>query len=289
MRLSICITTINAADALESCLKAIWQSTVKPNEVVVSDDSISSEIQQQNCRIVAKYSQTKYVIGPRLGVCANRNNAYHNLSPSDFVAFIDDDICVSTNYIANALKRYQSLTPLERQQTFLTGGSPSRVSFRGYFVPSDLPTCVDLHTAVFPTSFFEQEEWDENIFFGFEDSLLCLQALELGYSILLCPELKVIDTRPGQSTFEKGGYGKISKYEIYIEAARLYIGIKRYREVEPNILKLIAFLIVYVVHMTIYLFRKQALKAWPDLIRHAHLEKIPIFSSRSFYRSPKII
>lgn len=276
MRLSICITTMNAVDALESCLKAIWQSTVKPNEVVVSDDSRSPEIQQQNCQIVARYTQTKYILGPHLGVCANRNNAYKNLSPCDFVAFIDDDICVTNDYIDKALKRYQSLTPLKRQQTFLTGGSPNRISFRGYFVPSDLPSCVDLHTAVFPTSFFELEKWDENIFFGFEDSLLCLQAVELGYTILLCPELKVIDTRAGQSTLDKGGYGKVSEYEIYIEAARLYIGIKRYREVEPNILKLIAFVIVYVVHMSAYLFRQQALKAWPDLIRHAHLEKISL-------------
>lgn len=275
MRLSVCITTINAVDALKLCLQTLWQSKVKPYQVVVSDDSLLPEIQQQNRHIVEQYSQTNYVIGPRLGVCANRNNALDRLpSPSDFIVFIDDDICVAADFIANAVSRYKTMTPKQRQLTFLTGGTPNRVSFRGYFTPSDLPSCVDLHTAFFPTSFFQCEKWDENIFFGFEDALLCLQAIKLGYRILYCPELRVVDTRSGKSTLDKGGYGGVSEYKIYIEAARLYIGVKRYREIEPNILKLVAFLIIYFLHMSIYLFRQQALRAWSDILRRSNVNRL---------------
>jgi glycosyltransferase involved in cell wall biosynthesis len=278
MRLSVCITTIDSLDAFKSCLQALWQSSVKPSQVVVSDDSLLLEIQQQNRHIADQYSHTEYVLGPHLGVCANRNNALLNLSPTDFVAFIDDDICVAPDYIANVLSRYQTMTPKERQLTFLTGGIPTKLSFRGYFCPSDFPLCVDLHTAVFPVSFFVVEQWDENIFFGYEDALLCLRAIKQGYRILHCPELMVVDTRSGKSTLEKGGFGQVRKYEIYVEAARLYMSIQRYKEIDPNIVKLITFLIIYFLHMNIYLFRKQALKAWPDLLRLAHFHELFKFS-----------
>jgi GT2 family glycosyltransferase len=274
MQLSVCVTTINAVDALNSCLEALWNSTAPPSHVVVSDDSSNWKIQQQNRQIVERYPNTDYVSGPCLGVCANRNCALKNLPPCDFIAFIDDDICVEPDYFANALSRYRSLSSETRQQTFLTGGIPHKLSFRGYFCPSDLPLCVNLHTAVFPASFFARQQWDENIFFGFEDALLCLQALQQGYSILHCPELKVRDTRSGKSTLGKGGFGRITQYQIYIEAARLYIGIKRYREIEPDRLKLIFFLIIYFLHMNLYLSRKQALRAWPNILRLSRITKL---------------
>ena len=274
MRLSVCITTINAVDDLSSCLQALWQSSIKPNYVIVSDDSVAPEIQQQNRQLVDRYEHTDYVVGPHRGVCANRNYALKNLPPSDFVAFIDDDICVARDYIANALNRYQTLKPEARQLTFLTGGMPTKLSFRGFFEQSDRPLCVDVHTAVFPTAFFETERWDEKIYFGYEDALLCLQAIKQGYSILHCPELKVVDTRSGQSTLKKGGFGKITKYEIYIESARLYVGIKRYKSIYPNPVKLASFLLIYFFHMNIYLLRKKAFMSWWKIIKYSHCQDL---------------
>ena len=274
MRLSVCITTINAVNALSSCLKALWQSSIKPDYVVVSDDSLTLEIQQQNRCIVDRYENTDYVIGPHRGVCANRNYAFKNLPASDFVAFIDDDICVAADYIANALSRYQTLKPEVRQKTFLTGGTPTKLSFRGFFCESDRPLCVDLHTAVFPTSFFEIEKWDEKIFFGYEDALLCLLAIKQGYSILHCPELKVVDTRSGNSTLNVGGIGKLTQYDIYVEAARLYVGIKRYKYIFPNQLKLATFLLIYLIHMNIYLLRKKSIPAWYKIIEYSHFKNL---------------
>jgi glycosyltransferase involved in cell wall biosynthesis len=274
MRLSVCITTINAVDVLNSCLQALWQSTIKPSYVVVSDDSLAPEIQQQNRHVVAQYLHTEYVVGPHKGVCANRNYALKHLPSSDYIAFIDDDICVAPDYIANALSRYRTLNLEARQRTFLTGGIPTKLSFRGFFSPSDRPLCVDLHTAVFPADFFQTERWDEKIFFGYEDALLCLQAIKQGYSILHCPELNVVDTRSGQSTLKKNGLGQITKYEIYVEAARLYVGIKRYKSIFPNPFKLTIFLSIYFMHMNIYLLRKKAISAWSEIIKYSHFKDL---------------
>lgn len=274
MRFSVCVTTMNAVDALKLCLEAIWQSSIKPYYVVVSDDSLSAEIQQQNRYIVDRYSHTDYTIGSHAGVSANRNCALKRLTKTDLIAFIDDDICIHPDFIEQALAVYQNFTPEEREKTFLTGGKPTKLSFRGYFCPSDRPLCVDLHTAVFPAAFFKTERWDENIFFGYEDALLCLRAIKQGYRILNCPELKITDTRFGKSTLHLNDIGKLTKYELYIEAARLYVGIERYKNLYPNAVKLVLFLIIYFVHMTIYLLRNQALRAWPEIIFHSRIKKL---------------
>lgn len=265
---------MNAVDSLSSCLQALWQSSIKPSYVVVGDDSLAPEIQQQNRQIVERYPHTDYVEGSHLGVCANRNWALKHLPASDFVAFIDDDICVESDFIAKALARYKTLTPQERERTFLTGGTPTQLSFRGFFRPSKVPECVDLHTAVFPLAFFDLAKWDEKIFFGYEDALLCLEAIKNGFKILHCPELKVTDTRPCQSTLNVGGIGKLTQYDLYIEAARLYVGIKRYKNIFPNPLQLSTFLAIYFMHMTIYLYRKKAITAWSDIIKYSHFKDL---------------
>ena len=274
MQLSVCVTTIDAIDDLSACLQALFSSSIKPSYVIVSDDSLTPEIQRQNQDIVDRYPRTNYVVGPHRGVCANRNCALENLPPSDLIAFIDDDICVAPDYVANVLSRYRTLKPEARQQTILTGGTPTKLSFRGFFKQSDRSLCVDIHTAVFPAAFFKTERWDEKIYFGYEDALLCLQAIKQGYSILHCPELKVEDTRSGQSTLKKDGFGQMTQYEIYIESARLYVGIKRYKNIYPNRLKLIIFLLIYFVHMNIYLLRKKAFLSWFEIIEYSHFKNL---------------
>ncbi|KYC35923.1 glycosyltransferase [Scytonema hofmannii PCC 7110] len=288
MRVSACITTRNRTKNLEECLQALWNSDVKPYTVVVSDDSSSIEVQQQNYQIVQKYPGTKYITGPRLGVCANRNNAVNAIpsSETDFVAFIDDDICVKPDFIARALERYSQLSPEQRNRTILSGVSRSpdgsfemvsgKLSFRGYFCKSDVPESVAIHATLFPRKFFDQEQWDENIFFGYEDAELCLRALKQGYKIQHCPELLVTHAASEgfTSTLNEPGVGSLTRYEISIEAARLYIGIKRYKDLSPDPIKLVVFLILYFVHMTLYLMKRGAIQAWPQIVRLSRIQKL---------------
>lgn len=288
MRVSGCITTRNRTQSLEACLEALWNSDVKPHTVIVSDDSPSIEVQQQNYQIVQKYPGTKYIIGPRRGVCANRNNAVNAIptSETDFVAFIDDDICVKPDFIPRAIERYSQLSPEQRNCTILSGISRTpngsyemasgKLSFRGYFCKSDVPESVAIHATLFPRIFFDQEQWDENIFFGYEDAELCLRALKQGYKIQHCPELLVTHVVGNgcNSTLDEPGVGSLTRYEISVEAARLYIGIKRYKDLSPNPIKLVAFLILYFVHMTVYLMKRGAIQAWPQIVRLSRIQKL---------------
>ncbi|MEC4814502.1 MAG: glycosyltransferase, partial [Scytonema sp. PMC 1069.18] len=273
---------------LEECLQALWNSSVKPHTVVVSDDSPSLEVQEQNHQIVKKYPGTQYILGPRRGVCANRNNAVNATASddTDFVAFVDDDICVQPDFIARALDRYSQMSSEQRNRTILSGISQNpegtyemvsgKLSFRGYFCSSTVPETVAIHAALFPREFFDQEQWDENIFFGYEDAELCLRALKHGYKIIHCPDLRVIHAGGVgfKSSLHEPGIGSLTKYEISVEAARLYVGIKRYKKLEPNPLKLAAFLILYFGHMAAYLLKRGAIQAFPEIVRLSHIQRL---------------
>jgi GT2 family glycosyltransferase len=286
MRVAACITTRNRPHDLENCLRSLLNSETKPHRIVVSDDSLDIETQQQNYQIVQKYFPTTYIIGPHAGVCANRNHAVKSIpaSEADLVAFIDDDVCVSSDFISYSIKRYLKISPEQRNYTILSGIShcidgsemvAGKLSFRGYFCKSETPETVAIHATLFPRSFFEQEQWDENIFFGYEDAELCLRALKRGYKILHCPELRVVHASiDGQSSLVISDIGSLTNYEISIEAARLYVGIKRYKVLFPNYLKLISFCCVYFLHMTAYLLKRSSLQAWAEIIRRSQIKKL---------------
>jgi GT2 family glycosyltransferase len=279
MRLSACITTRNRVHELENCLAALWASDVKPHSVIVSDDSSDPEIQQSNRAVVDRYPGTLYVKGPQIGVCGNRNNAVNAVHDSEYVAFVDDDICVPPDFIGTALGHYDRLSPDKQFKTVLSGVSynqhgeemlSTKLTFRGYFKLSDVPENVVIHAAVFPRLFFLTEQWDERIFFGYEDAELCLRVKKTGYEIVYCPDLRVFHGSSGEGTLLTPKVGTLTDYDLYIEAARLYIGVKRYKSIFPNPLKLILFVGVYFFHMGVYLLRKNAISALPMILERSN-------------------
>lgn len=288
MRISACITTRNRPQQLQACLQALANTELKPDHVVVSDDSPDEQMQQQNQNIVTSfYPGAKYILGPRTGVCGNRNNAVNSIpaSETDLVAFLDDDICVEADFFVKAIDRYQQMSPEQQNLTIISGVSRTpqgeemvsgKLTFRGYFATTDTtPETVAIHATLFPRHFFDKEQWDENIFFGYEDAELCLRALRRGYKIIHCPELLVMHIAPGsQSSMRFADIGNLSNYEISIEAARLYVGIKRYKDLFPNPLKLVLFVALFFVHMTVYLFKRQALPAFPEILRRSKIQRL---------------
>ncbi|MDY6782472.1 MAG: glycosyltransferase [Cyanobacteriota bacterium] len=285
MRFTTCITTRNAPERLDSCLSAIWRSDIKPYSALVSDDSSEEEVQNENRRIVEKYPDTTYILGPQRGVNANRNCAVNAVFDTDLVAFVDDDIWIDPDFIHIALVRYSKMSPQEQKRTFLTGVSytrlgqnkdfPTKLGFRGYYRPTKgTPKCVNIHAAVFPRSFFNEEQWEEPIFFGQGDAILCLRALRRGYQIIFCTELRALNTRPEGGTLAVKENGELTDYDIHQIAARLYIGVKRYKELFPNPLQLAAFIAIYFPHMTFHLARNGALDAWPKIIQRSRFREL---------------
>jgi GT2 family glycosyltransferase len=286
MRLAACITTRNRTKELNVCLSALWNSTVKPHSVIVSDDSLDPDVQQENFQVVQRYPNTTYLKGPHNGVCGNRNNAVNAVTDVELVGFVDDDIYVEPDFIKNALECYAKIPSQDREHIILTGISygqngqellPGKLTFRGYFCSvKESPETVVIHAAIFPRVFFDQEQWDENIFFGYEDAELCLRALKRGYQVLFASELRVKNACFLQGTLVSPSIDNLTEYEIYIEAARLYVGIKRYKDLFPNVPKLLLFIIIYFLHMTIYLLRRRSLKAFPEILRRSNIKRLGI-------------
>ena len=283
MKLAICITTRNRPQELNTCLEAIWSSTVKPHSVIVSDDSAENEVREKNRQIVSQYPNTTYLLGSRLGVCANRNNAVNAVADADLVAFVDDDICIEPDFTAVAAASYKQMSRTTCNYTILTGSSrdrydreifPGKLTFRGYFKSTESPESVVIHAAVFPRAFFKDEQWDENIFFGYEDAELCLRALKRGYRVVYVPELRARDTGSAKGTLNVPSIGNLTDYEIYTEAARLYVGIKRYKNLFPDPIRLLLFISVYFVHMTLYLLKRRSLGGLAEIVRRSQIERL---------------
>jgi glycosyltransferase involved in cell wall biosynthesis len=281
-RFAACVTTMNRADVLAACLARLAQCDPPPAVVVVSDDSADPAMRASNEAVVRAAGNAVYLAGPRRGVCANRNNAVRycieRLAGCTHVSFIDDDILVDRDFFAAARRRLMQLAPARRCKAMLTGGAssgphmhecrPVRLSFACYFEEGEEPQCVNLHASVFPLTLFEGSGWDENIFFGTEDAELALRALRQGYSIELEPALRSRDTMPGGGVLKGDrGTGGLTRYQLSCEAARLYIGVKRYWIIEPSVVRCAAFLAVYFGHLTLFLARRRALSQFGAIIR----------------------
>lgn len=287
-RFAVCVTTMNRTGTLAACLDSLALCVPRAACIAVSDDSPDPITRRANAAVVARHPGVLYLEGPRRGVCANRNHAVHaclaQTSRCDYVSFVDDDIQVDTDFFASARAYYDSFDATQRRTAILTGGTangvgayecrPVRLSFAGYFMEGKTAQCVNIHSAVFPLALFERDGWDENIFFGTEDAELSLRALRRGYSIELAPRLRTRDTMPGAGVLNGPGLAMthgLNRYQVNCEAARLYIGVKRYRVIEPNALKCAAFLSLYVGHLLLYLARRRALSQFVPILKTSNV------------------
>lgn len=96
----------------------------------------------------------------------------------------------------------------------------------------------------------------------------------VGYKIVYCPELHSYHSQYGNSVIATVGAGHLTEANLYVEAARLYVGIKRYKHICPNPFKLISFVIIYFAHITIYLVRKRAITTLPSIVRRANIQNL---------------
>jgi GT2 family glycosyltransferase len=282
---AICITTRNRNHALKRCLEALAKLTIEPSVVVVSDDSTDRHIQQENRLLTQQYPNTVYLEGPKTGVCANRNNALRLALEGnpDLVSFVDDDICLDQYFLENAIEAYRNIPEKDKKSTIFTGvieeegkiAEGLKLTFRGYFARSSRPEVVNIHAAIFPASLFQEVAWDENIFFGYEDAELCLRAKKNGFKILTLPSLISLDTEAGNGTLlERGDDNQISDYQVYVEAARFYVGVKRYYVISSSIMRLLLFIITYFAHMSVFLFKKKSLSKFGLILKTAQVDRL---------------
>lgn len=283
MSIGVCITTRDRPDLLAHCLEHIARSTVQPAHVVVSDDSFNPELMQATAAVTARFPFVSLVTGPRKGVCANRNHAYDHLRPTDYVAFLDDDALVSQHYFETALSMFDAMIAPMRKKTILTGvrvdaferqvDTICRLSFLCYFEGSEVPEVAGASYAVYPRAFLDVHRWDDRIYFGLEDAELSLRAMKAGYQIVFVPEMVLTDIGLGRSTL-LSAQSAVTDYAFFGEAARLYVGVKRYKEIEPSYAKLAAFVPLFFAQLTWSLAKRRSLGRLPELVRLSNVKAL---------------
>jgi GT2 family glycosyltransferase len=281
-RIGVCITTMHRPTVLRECLSLLAACEPQPDVIIVSDDSRAADQIAATQAVIADFPSAVYLTGPRRGVCANRNNALaaaleHGV---DCVSFLDDDTAVPVGFFAEGKACYANLPEAERGKTIVTGcrddvgSGPSRLNFRGYFEPASVAETATVCAAFFPARMLATERWDENIFFGSEDAEICLRAAARGFAILYTPNLKTGHLASNGGVLLSENSAGMTKYELQCEAARLYIGIKRYGRITPNPFKLAAFVAIYFAHMTISLIRRGLLSSLFPIVRAANLTTV---------------
>lgn len=248
---------------LKRAINSIYQSNYKNFEIIVSDDSTDNETKKM---ISEKFPKVKYIVGPKKGLCFNRNNALKLITGSR-VLFMDDDVVMTKGFLEIAINQLSKMNRDDQISTILTGIErnrgllvfPNNIDFLGhqkkaYKNKESLKTIV-INSTLFPSSLFKKIKFDEQLIYGYDEVDIATRAITKGYKIILCKEA-VNNHYPSLVNRDY--------YSMYKEASRIYVTYKRYREIEKNRVKTFIFLLVSFLHLLLYQLKRRKTDALVD-------------------------
>lgn len=264
-KISICICTRNRVNDLKSAISSIRKSSYTNYELIVSDDSTNNDTWKM---IKSDFHEVKYLKGPQKGLCWNRNNTLNSITGSR-VLFMDDDVIMSKDFLQVMMDRLLQLEPKTREKTIITGlemnrGNlvhPNKISFLGhqkkaYKHTESLKTII-INSTLFPISLLEEIKFDEHLVYGYDEVDIAARAVSAGYNIILCKEA-INEHYPSSVNRDY--------YSLYIEASRIYVTYKRYKEIEKKKLKSLAYLSISFVHMLVFQVNHKKIKGFISTI-----------------------
>lgn len=255
-RVSVCVCTMDRPDDLEVALRSVRAGSAQPHELIVSDDGAGT------AREIAARFEATYVEGPRAGLSANRNCAIDAAS-GELIAFIDDDVVVSPEFVALASRAQPDVVTTGWELNFDSDPprrvTPHNASFLGFQnVPpgGDLRSIV-INATLFPATLFAQARFDEEIKYGYDELDMARHARALGWRISFADELWV-EHHP--SSLNRAAY------ERSIDAARIYTTFKAYRDYDRNALKATSFAAIAALHhVSVYAWKRRPVR---DAVSH---------------------
>jgi GT2 family glycosyltransferase len=223
---SICICTCNRPEELGRALASIDASTVRPCQVIVSDDGADDRAARVAC---AAYPWVEYVVGPHQGLGRNRNWAMRGAVGSH-VLFLDDDASLEPAFIETINAHFKDMDPALRGRAIMTGTEmraghrvfPHDVGRLGFqdrpYEPGRPMRTVVINATLFPRSMFARLGFDPRLVYGYDEVDLVTRAVAGGYVVVPCFGASV-DHLP--SEVNRAGYRR------YTDASRLYVTFKR--------------------------------------------------------------
>lgn len=123
-QISVALVTRNRPESLLRTLKSLRAQSIQPYEVIISDDSSTTENQKATAKLASDY-ECLYTQGPKRGLYANRNfvallcKGTHIRTMDDDHTFPDDHFAVVNEWVQR---------------------KPTDVLTIGEFLPSEIPT-----------------------------------------------------------------------------------------------------------------------------------------------------
>jgi glycosyltransferase involved in cell wall biosynthesis len=248
---TLCICTMNRPDELDRCLKSVFQSSERPNEIIVSDDSPDGTY---NKLIVAKYPDVVYQEGPHRGLGPNRNACIRR-AKSNYIIFIDDDVRVSQDFFAISCrlisssdlktiitgheKNYGGASSWQGEMKKIVPHNPDFWGFQKIPVSKDYGAIV-INSTIFPSILFKQALFDENLRYGSEEIDMAQHAISLGFRIVY-EDCLYVEHYPSPVNRDH--------YKQFINASRLYATAKAYWRYNHSPIKTIIYVVLAPLHL----------------------------------------
>jgi GT2 family glycosyltransferase len=232
-RVALCVCTRNRPTELRRALTSVALSSMRPDQILVSDDS-DDHLQHEAALVCNDLPGVTYLSGPRRGLSANRNNCLAHLSPNiEIVLFIDDDVVVPPEFLSRAVETFRRapersvVTGFEYRDGFRV--TPHNCSFWGH-QEKEPQGAGDVHAicinaAAFPRVLFDSVRFDELLWYGSDEIDLCARAEQAGFRVVFDPALFVYH---GRSPVNR------TEYVAFQDSSRLYTTYKRYRWIEKR-------------------------------------------------------
>jgi GT2 family glycosyltransferase len=145
------------------------------------------------------------------------------------------------------------------------------MTFGGFYKKTDYVGIPSCKAAVYPVDFFEHALWNEDIYFGYEDADLSLQAKKNGFTFIYDHTIVVADEEAGVSTLNQQGSNET---ERWIWAARIHVGLKRYVYYRPNIALAVLFGLYVLAKLSVHAIKRRDIGLIPDVISRSKLSRL---------------
>ncbi len=248
LSVSVCICTRNRPAELRRALDSVAASSLRPSQVIVSDDGDEAG----TAALVAAHPLAiLYTEGPHAGLGANRNHAIA-LANADYLLFLDDDGTLGETFLEQVERVLAELGPDDRARAIVTGADiedgrlviPNDQGLLGFqsraYKPGAPLHTVVINAALFPRQVFEGIRFDTNLRYGFDEVDITTQAVAKGYAIVSCFDAVNYHF---PSTIGRG------EYQHLASASRLYVTLKRRRWTEGSRLRGWLGLVIAVAHL----------------------------------------
>ncbi len=259
------VVTRNRIGLLRRTLQSIRESSYPLSEVIVSDDSSTSETAEM---LAAEFPEVIRIEGPRRGISANRNRGM-SFVKSDHILLSDDDMLVNPEFVRLAVQEVQN--PSVGIVFCATSDNghlilPNTFNFLGFsrrpYAPGMAYRTANQQCFMLSRRLAWAMPYDEIIeAYGYEEMDFAYRAAAAGFEIRCLPDIAHIHLAPNAD----------QPIRPEKDACRLYVTYKRLAYVDRRPFKSLLFLALAIPHHIAASVRRSGWRGVGEAFAHFRL------------------